>query len=178
MLKSYYAAGAIKTQCLSGAKAGKYPHVSLDFEVGYLSTKPANNPIRYDDGQPRRVRLIPIEAILYWQPVLGVEIGAGGGAFIFSTSRATFATPVIEPMRVDIRPFDALLPKRKDRMSGFWWRGLRSLGFRQSFVFLPREITAEDFGGGADNTFRERGEIIKSFEIVIDFFPIFRKLPD
>jgi hypothetical protein len=178
VVRSLGVAGAIKTQCLSGARAGKYPRVSLNVEAGYLSTSPANNPILYDDDQPRRVTLYPIEAIVYWQPVLGLEIGAGGGVFIFSNPRATFATPIIEPMRVDIRPFDAFLPKRADRMSGFWWRSLRALGLRQSFVFLPKEIDAADFGGGAGNTFREKGEIIKSFEIVIDFFPIFRKLPN
>ena len=174
--RSLAALVGLKTQCLRNAQAGTYPHISLNFESGYLQAKPANNPILYDDGQPRRVHLVPIEAIVYWQPVLGLEVGVGAGMFVFSTSAGSFVAPVIEPMRVDIRPFDAFLPKRKDRMTGFGWRVARSITFRQSFVMFPREMDAADFGGGAGNTFSERGEIIKSFEFVIDFAPLFRKV--
>src|SRR4029450_8714229 len=38
----------LKTQCLSNAKIGTYPRISLNLESGYLQAKAANNPIRYD----------------------------------------------------------------------------------------------------------------------------------
>jgi hypothetical protein len=168
---------SIKTQCLTGLSHGKYPRVSFNVESGILWTHKSDNPILYDDGQKHRAYLVPIEAFVYWQPTLGLEVGAGGGMFIFWTSQGGDARPVIEPMRVDIRPFDAFVAKRKDRLTPRKWRFLRSLTFRQSLVFLPGKLDADTFGGGAGNTFKESNELLKSFEFVIDFAPFLRKLP-
>jgi hypothetical protein len=167
----------VKTHCLSGdVKSGQFAKVSLNFEFGRLEADPSKNQLVYDDGQPRRVVLYPVEAMVYWQPALGLEVGAGGGVFVFSTSRNTFARPVFEPMRLDIRPLDAFLPKSKKWMDPKLLRFLRSIAFRQSFLIFPKNMNARDFGASASNDFNESYDIVKSFELIFDCSALFRRL--
>ena len=117
-------------------------------------------------GQP--VDLVPIEAIFYWQPRLGVELGTGGGVFVFtSPDFRDFGVPVIEPLRVDVRPFDlAFHPGATGRFKNF----LRMLTIRQAIVWLPKRIDAVRFGApSALNSFSERHEMLPSIDLVIDF---------
>lgn len=156
------------------ASANKYNTYSVNLETGWLVAKKKSNPIHYDDGQARSVYLFPIQAFLYYQPVLGVELGIGGGAFIYHHQDLyTFATPVIEP-RIDVRPADFLL--RKDRNKyGLWWGLLRGVTLRHGQVWFPRKITAQDFGGSASDRWSTNGELVPSFAIMLDFDPLMRK---
>jgi hypothetical protein len=174
ILQAVTTLSSVKMACINKTPPDSYHRFSVNIESGFLRAK--KNPILYTDG-PRRVDLVPIEAFFYWQPTLGLEIGTGGGMFFFfPKDRSVLPTVVIEPMRVDIRPFDVLWAKRtKDRMSGFS-RVLRGVTFRQSFVYFPERLTAADFGGGPGNTFSVKGDVVKSLEFVFDVMPYFRKI--
>jgi hypothetical protein len=165
----------LKSGCPGEHKRNTYQQFSLNVETGYLHAKERDNPITYDDGQKRGVNLVPVEVFVYWQPTLGLELGTGGGFFLFF-KKGLYYSPVfvLEPMRVDIRPLDVLLAKKVDKVS-FGWNTLRALTFRQSFIYFPNRMTAADFAGGANNTFDERGEVVKSFAVLFDLEPFFRK---
>jgi hypothetical protein len=159
-----------KFPCPEEIKTNEYPRFTLTVEGGALYTP--HNPIRYVrngslvDGEG--VWLVPAQAMFYWQPVLGLELGTGGGVFVFEGSQfRAFGVPAIEPVRVDVRPWDmARDPADVSRSTNI----LRMVTLRAGLVFLPTRITAVRFGGSeADNALNEPHELLFSFGVVIDY---------
>jgi hypothetical protein len=160
--------------CMRGGKPGKFSRVSLNVEWSYLRTAGGDGKVVYDDQKQRPEELFALEAFLVWQPVLGLEVGAGMGAFRFYTEKDGVWRLGMEPMRVDLRPFDAFLPKTRKYMDPVFWRIVRSFGVRQSFVFLPGTLKASDFGGSSG--FSADNDYLKSIELIFDCSALLRRL--
>lgn len=164
-----------KLPCPTPPEPGTYYEFSLNLQVGILWSR--DNPIEYAQDLPasqKKVMLFPVESVLYWQPALGFEMGAGGGLFIFQNSRlfATQYVPVIDLFRLDVRPFDMVFHPKKNNLTR---KLLRTLTFRYGIVFIPQKLDATYFGGSPGDPFTPRRELLRSYEVVVDIEPLLRK---
>jgi hypothetical protein len=171
---------------ITGAFTAKFPcpqdpgpdrffRFSLNMQVGVMWGK--HNPIQYpgDLTEPQKqVMLFPIESLVYWQPILGLEIGAGGGLFVFQNSQLfpTLFVPVIDPIRIDVRPFDLLLDPKENSVPR---KLLRTITLRYGLVAIPQKLDATYFGGSPSDPFTPRRELLHSVEFAIDIEPLLRK---
>jgi hypothetical protein len=149
---------------------------SLNVEAGKLWAK--DNHLEYNrelTEDERRVKLTPVQVTFYWQPLRGLELGHGAGVFFFYGNDGLFerfTRFVIEPLRVDLRPFDLAIrdPQSRDRLSS---KLLRMITLRQSVVLLPKGFTAADFN--ATGSFRTEREVLPSYSLLFDIEPLFTK---
>jgi hypothetical protein len=167
-----------KSPCLLVRESPKRrSRVSINFEAGMLWAK--DNPIEYGaplDQDQKRVRLFPLQGMLYWEARRGIELGTGGGIFFFSNKHGLFDTFhrfVIEPYRVDVRPFDILINDQA-RRARIGWRLARTITLRQSMVFIPKGFDAADFGSSLD-PFESAREVLPSMSMVIDMGAFFSR---
>lgn len=171
----YRAGGAtLKFPCPNTPEADTYFQFSFNIQTGILWGQ--KNPVEYDEeltDAEKKVMLFPVEAIVYWQPKLGVELGAGAGIFIFKNSQRfpTLFVPVIEPLRVDVRPFDLMLGPHQQK---FGHKLLRSITARYGLLVFPQKLDGTHFGGRAGARFTP--EAVNSYEIAIDLEPFVRKM--
>ena len=150
--------------------------VSLNVEAGMLWAKDNHLPYTGDlDEDQRRVKLTPVQVTFYWQPLRGLEIGHGAGVFFFYSRHDLFdrfSRITIEPLRLDIRPFDLALRDDISR-SKLSSKLLRMITLRQSVVILPKGVTAADFN--ALGSFRTEREVLPSYSLLLDIEPLFTK---
>jgi hypothetical protein len=167
-----------KTPCLFVDESPeRRSRVSINFEFGMLWAK--DNPIEYGealDQDQKRVRLFPMQGMLYWEARRGIELGTGGGIFFFSSKHGLFDNfhrIVLEPMRVDVRPFDILI-RDQGRRDKLHWKLARTLTFRQSMIFIPKGFDAADFGSQVD-PFDSPREVLPSMSMIVDLGAFFSK---
>jgi hypothetical protein len=167
----------VKLPCLIKRGPKDTPRrTSLNVEAGVFWARDNELPYNRDlDEDERRVMLTPLQVTFYWQPLRGLELGHGAGLFFFYSKRDLFdrfTRFALEPLRVDIRPFDLAMrdPARRDKLSA---RLLRMITLRQSIVILPKGVTAADFG--ALGSFRTSREILPSYSLLLDIEPLFTK---
>jgi hypothetical protein len=164
-----------KLPCIFTRSTDGERRFSINVETGLFWSK--DNPLDYGRAlseDEKRVKLVPLQAMVYWQPTRGVELGTGAGVFFFWSRQGLFDAFQrfgIEPMRVDVRPFDILI---KDGRETWHARVFRSMTFRQSMVYFPKGFDAADFGSSVDS-FRTPREVLLSMSMVFDMEAFFTK---
>jgi hypothetical protein len=147
---------------------------SLDVTFGLW--RPYNTGLKPFDFKPlsgeadaAKNRLFVIEPSYSHRVNNFLEVGAGAGiAFFSSQRRESFTRLIVEPVRVDLRPF------------AFWsdhGRAARVVGdmmiFRLGYYIFPQGFDAGTFD---DTHARIPAELVPHFDLVIDTEPLLRRL--
>ena len=145
--------------------------VAVGFEFGQASS--AYNPLEYegrDPGDGPVVTLRTLVSAVDIAPNAWLEVGAGGGFGQFRT--AGFGTtwkPLVQPLRVSVRPVALLMAGRDERPLG---AGILQLKF--ALTSFLGGFDAADFGA-VPGSWQVGTEVLKSFTIVLDFGELLRR---
>jgi len=145
--------------------------VAVGFEFGQSSS--AYNPLEYEGRGPGDGPVVTLRTLVSavdFAPNAWLEVGAGGGVGQFST--AGFGTtwkPLVQPLRISVRPVALLVRGRNQRPLGV---GILQLKF--ALTSFPGGFDAADFGA-VPGSWQVGTEVLKSFTIVLDFGELLRR---
>jgi hypothetical protein len=162
----------------TGQRRGLW-RIAVGFEL-VLSSKSAHNPLVYEGRAPGdgpKVTLSTFVQTVDFVPNAWLEFGAGAGVGRFST--AGFSTawkPLIQPLRISVRPLTLLTIGRKDWKTDSkdrpGWVGILQLKF--NLTSFPGGFDAADFGA-TPGSWRVGFEALPSFGLVLDFGELVRR---
>lgn len=145
--------------------------LAIGFEIGQSTS--AQNPLEYEGRAPGdgpRVTLGTLVSAADFAPNAWLEVGAGAGFGWFSTSGfSTTWKPLIQPLRVSVRPVTLLMGGRNER-----FRGAGILQLKFALTSFPGGFDAADFGA-VPGSWQVGTEFLKSFSIVLDFGELLRR---
>jgi len=145
--------------------------LAVGFEFGQSTS--AHNPLEYEGRAPGdgpRVTLGTLVSAMDFAPNAWLEVGAGAGFGWFSTSGfSTTWKPLVQPLRVSVRPVTLLMGGRDER-----FRGAGILQLKFALTSFPGGFDAADFGA-VPGSWQVGTEFLKSFSIILDFGELLRR---
>jgi len=144
--------------------------VAVGFEFGRSTS--AHNPLDYGGaaaGDGPKVTLSTLVSAVDFAPNAWLEVGAGGGFGWFSTAGySTTWKPLIQPLRVSVRPVTLLMAGSSSHP-----RAAGILQVKFNLTSFPGGFDASDFGA-IPGSWQAGAELLKSFSLVLDFGELIR----
>ena len=145
--------------------------LAIGFEYGQSTS--AENPLEYEGRAPGdgpRVTLGTLVSAADFAPNAWLEVGAAAGFGWFSTSGfSTTWKPLVQPLRVSVRPVTLLMGGRNER-----FRGAGILQLKFALTSFPGGFDAADFGA-VPGSWQAGTELLKSFSLILDFGELLRR---
>jgi hypothetical protein len=142
---------------------------SVNVQFGLFWDTSNDNRLDYEDPTfDERVRLTTLEPSFWVRPTRAVEIGAGVGSAWFSgPAFESFQRLYLRPFQVEIKPISLV---SRDKPYG---SRDEFLAVRFGVIVFPEGFDSADFG--ARPGFKTDRDILKTFALVVDLDPLFRR---